>query len=1248
MSVASAHHRRIPVLFGASVIAVAALMVATAALANHPDPDPPLNAAEVDAIFTALGCPDQAIPEDLGTPPDRKVGGSGNTYAGEDRDGDADITTLAIWANADDDEKETTLDISGSENVVNGDMVTRSHLKIAASDSVFMHATEYGTRSVDDKEAFDLSGANNCFNLEPDQVPRNSSLGFPTGAFDPAPFGFPFRSQFDPDNDGNLQEHFGPGSAFATEAGSEYFVCSDTMDTIPAPLLCDSNGNLSGGVQGVAYVTGLYFVTGNVAISPSNLSAQVTIVAVGTVDVSGSTQANFTPFHRQLLFASEFDLANNSANDDTAEDALKVGGSSSTFRGIVVAPSGRTQLSGSVNSWTCPVMGDRVTLNGSLLYVSGEECAGAANVVTEIHADDGQGDAHVNLGDGLSAVEVGTAIHDRVRVSSTNETPLTGTITVERFATGDCTGAAVTAVFNPGPGAHDPNGGDYPSGVTVDLDPVLTFTPAVGVYSFRATYDGDGGEAIGTCEGPVHVVDASVAITPATAANEVSTNHDLTTTVSVQGGEIATGGATVTATKQSGPGTFVDPAPPGVCTTPAGASPQACDVTISSAIAGTTVVSSSASIPIDVDGDGAADITLTRSTGTTAQTGAASKTWVAVRISISPLTDANEIESSHTLTIFLEQSVEDGVWTPFGGQLVTASITNANGATAFFVVGPTCTTGTSGATNGKCIVVISSGTVGTTTVNANWAGGTVQGATVTAKDTDPDAAKTWVNVRISISPLTDANEVGTNHVLTILLEQSVADDTWTPLAGQCVLAGVVNDDGASATFVDTDPAADCDGQAPEGNSCVTAANGTCTVTISSPTAGSTTVEASWSGTAGGAVIGAKVTEPDAVKTWVAVRITITPAEDTNPVGTQHVLTITLEQSVADGIWTALAGECVTATLSDADGSTTSFVDTDAAADCNGDATEGNACVTGATGTCTVTITSPTAGTTTIEATWPGGTVAGAAITAKATDPDAIKHWVGGAAVLLIIDEDSLDNGIHYHPTGGGIVPSGPSFFLDSDVNDGISGHRQRSVLRFFAEHVGDTITVKTGQTGDEAWFAPNCIPQRWISGTSAACLPAGADRDTAIDNFFGLNGSAAIPAQSRLDKIPAVMPLRARGLVALDGQTVCAVVYDSDLSINYNRNTFPFTDGNLQGETLGIVAFRVDDVRRLNGFSSSTLPEVQLTILGADVCGAWSLLNAPVPRSSSVPNDIDPANLAGTGSNGYRQLLTFPALPPFH
>jgi hypothetical protein len=259
----------------------------------------------------------------------------------------------------------------------------------------------------------------------------------------------------------------------------------------------------------------------------------------------------------------------------------------------------------------------------------------------------------------------------------------------------------------------------------------------------------------------------------------------------------------------------------------------------------------------------------------------------------------------------------------------------------------------------------------------------------------------------------------------------------------------------------------------------------------------------------------------------------------------------------------------------------------------------------------------------------------------ADDPATVTIAAVSGAVLLIIDDDGLDNGIHYNRTGGGIVPSGPDFFAIEDVNDDKPDISQRDILRFFEQNVDATITVKTGQTGDEGWFAPNCIPQKWISGKSNTCLEAGTDRSMAINHYFGANALAAIPAQNRLDKIPAVIPLRARGLVSLIGQTVCGVVYDSDISINYDRSTFPFTTGNLQGETLGIVAFKVNEVRKLNGFSSSTLPEVQLTILDTSVCGNWFLFNAPVPKSSSVPNDIDPQDL----STNYRNSTSFMTRP---
>jgi uncharacterized repeat protein (TIGR01451 family) len=265
------------------------------------------------------------------------------------------------------------------------------------------------------------------------------------------------------------------------------------------------------------------------------------------------------------------------------------------------------------------------------------------------------------------------------------------------------------------------------------------------------------------------------------------------------------------------------------------------------------------------------------------------------------------------------------------------------------------------------------------------------------------------------------------------------------------------------------------------------------------------------------------------------------------------------------------------------------------------------------------------------------------------------------AVLLIIDEDGIDNGLHLNRTGGGITPSGPSFWTEREVNDDIAAYGLRAVLRYFADarNFGRTITVRTGQTGDEGWFAPNCIPRRWLSSAVSVsddrCMER-PDRDAGLRNFFfsgqkplgtATPNSWALP-QSRLDKIPHVMPLRARGLVSLTGRNVCAVVYDSDISINYDHDKPIGVNGNLQGATLGIAAFRVNQVRTLNNFSSSTLPEVQITVLdAAATCTNFQLFNAPVPNSSSVPNDRRVESLAGTGSNGYRSIFWNPAYPVF-
>ena len=58
--------------------------------------------------------------------------------------------------------------------------------------------------------------------------------------------------------------------------------------------------------------------------------------------------------------------------------------------------------------------------------------------------------------------------------------------------------------------------------------------------------------------------------------------------------------------------------------------------------------------------------------------------------------------------------------------------------------------------------------------------------------------------------------------------------------------------------------------------------------------------------------------------------------------------------------------------------------------------------------------------------------------------------------------------------------------------------------------------------------------------------------------------------QDQLDKIPDVMPLRNQDLARLVGRTCTAVVYDSDISMNYHP-----INANLQGARYGLFTFTV-------------------------------------------------------------------------
>lgn len=205
-----------------------------------------------------------------------------------------------------------------------------------------------------------------------------------------------------------------------------------------------------------------------------------------------------------------------------------------------------------------------------------------------------------------------------------------------------------------------------------------------------------------------------------------------------------------------------------------------------------------------------------------------------------------------------------------------------------------------------------------------------------------------------------------------------------------------------------------------------------------------------------------------------------------------------------------------------------------------------------------------------------------------------------AAVFMLIDEESIDNSDE------------PNYFKVSDVNADISEIGLRKALPFFKNNIGKQIVLYTGEVGDEGWFAPTYIPRSWSQ--------AGPGFEGSFNFLFAGQGLGHNGTVDYLDNVPGVVPMRATGLTMLKGKTVYAVVYDSDITINYSP-----LNANLKGKNLGVVAFTVlDIVERKN--ETSSLPAVIIRIEDTSKVSTYPLVifsNAPIPNSPSEPMDIN-------------------------
>jgi PKD repeat protein len=113
------------------------------------------------------------------------------------------------------------------------------------------------------------------------------------------------------------------------------------------------NGSFNVSTSGTV-LDGLYYVKGNVALSGSSIKGTFTVVAEGTISISGSAMNSIAYSGGLLLFANGSSLA--------------ISGSNSTLGGIIYVPKGQIAISG--NKINGGLFGDKITLSGSNMVIT--------------------------------------------------------------------------------------------------------------------------------------------------------------------------------------------------------------------------------------------------------------------------------------------------------------------------------------------------------------------------------------------------------------------------------------------------------------------------------------------------------------------------------------------------------------------------------------------------------------------------------------------------------------------------------------------------------------------------------------------------------------------------------------------------------------------------------------------------------------------------------------------------------------
>jgi len=228
------------------------------------------------------------------------------------------------------------VDVVGHAQTLYGGIHSNSSIGWSSSDS-----TVYGT--VTTRTTFDETGTNNAFfqyQEPPPPVPSQvvkdpqenvePAVPMPTDLFTAAEFlpGGPAWQAADAASD--VTAHYDAAS------------CSSINDAPPASWLA-TWVEADGGLQDGIYVSDCSFNL-DLSMNASADISRVTIVAAGTINVSGSNH-NLVAYHENLLLFSGRDYT--TPSDICSLPVVNMGGTNQQWTGLVYAPFGLAQMSGS-------------------------------------------------------------------------------------------------------------------------------------------------------------------------------------------------------------------------------------------------------------------------------------------------------------------------------------------------------------------------------------------------------------------------------------------------------------------------------------------------------------------------------------------------------------------------------------------------------------------------------------------------------------------------------------------------------------------------------------------------------------------------------------------------------------------------------------------------------------------------------------------------------------------------------------